>query len=85
MQNWVQRFLTHLRAYDLTTKDFQHIYEDIWISKAPPEEIVEYFVLAFQILKNVGLPATGITSSDEPATSIRSQARLSRCASNQAR
>ena len=55
-------FLTHLRAYDLKTKDFQHIYEDIWISKAPPEEIVEYFVLAFQILKNVGLPATGITS-----------------------
>lgn len=55
-------FLTHLRAYDLKTQDFQHIYEDIWISKALPEEIVEYFVLAFQILKNVGLPASGITS-----------------------
>ncbi len=55
-------FLTHLRAYDLKTKDFQHIYEDVWISKALLEEIVEYFTLAFQILKNVGLPATGITS-----------------------
>lgn len=55
-------FLTHMRAYDLRTKDFQHIYEDVWISQAPPQEIVEYFVLAFQILKNVGLPATGITS-----------------------
>ncbi len=55
-------FLTHLKAYDLKSGDFQHIYEDVWISKAPPEEIVEYFVLAFQILKNVGLPATGITS-----------------------
>jgi hypothetical protein len=55
-------FLTHLRAYDLKTKDYQHIYEDAWISKAPLEEIVEYFTLAFQILKNVGLPATGITS-----------------------
>jgi hypothetical protein len=55
-------FLTHLRAYDLKTKGYQHIYEDIWISKAPIEEIVEYFVLAFQILKNVELPATGITS-----------------------
>jgi hypothetical protein len=55
-------FLTHLRAYDLKTAGYQHIYEDIWISKAPIEEIVEYFVLAFQILKNVGLPATGITS-----------------------
>jgi hypothetical protein len=55
-------FLTHTQAYNIKTKGFQHIYEDVWISKAPPEEIVEYFVLAFQILKNVGLPATGITS-----------------------
>ncbi len=55
-------FLTHMQAYNLKTKGFQHISEDVWISKAPPEEIVEYFVLAFQILKNVGLPATGITS-----------------------
>jgi hypothetical protein len=55
-------FLTHLRAYDLKTGDYQHLYEDIWISRAPLEEIVEYFVLAFTILKNVGLPATGITS-----------------------
>ena len=55
-------FLTHMQAYNLKTKGFQHIYEDIWISGAPLEEIVEYFVLAFQILKNVGLPATGITS-----------------------
>jgi hypothetical protein len=55
-------FLTHLKAYNLKSGDFQHIYEDVWISKASPEEIVEYFVLAFQILKNVGLPATGITS-----------------------
>ncbi len=55
-------FLTHMQAYNLKTKGFQHIYEDVWISKAPLDEIVEYFVLAFQILKNVGLPATGITS-----------------------
>jgi hypothetical protein len=55
-------FLTHMQAYNLKTKGFQHIYEDVWISKAPLEEIVEYFVLAFQILRNVGLPATGITS-----------------------
>ena len=55
-------FLTHLRAYDLKTGRYQHIYEDVWISQAPIEEIVEYFVLAFQILKNVGLQATGITS-----------------------
>jgi hypothetical protein len=51
-----------MRAYDLKTGQYQHIYEDAWISRAPLEEIVEYFVLAFTILKNVGLIATGITS-----------------------
>jgi len=55
-------FLTHLRAYNLKTGDYQHIYEDVWITHAPLDEIVEYFTLAFQILQNVGLPATGITS-----------------------
>jgi hypothetical protein len=55
-------FLTHMQAYKLKGGGFQHIYEDVWISGAPQEEIVEYFVLAFEILKNVGLPATGITS-----------------------
>jgi hypothetical protein len=56
-------FLTHLCAYDLKTGNYQrHLYEDTWISQAPPEEIVEYFTLAFQILKNVGIESTGITS-----------------------
>ena len=55
-------FLTHLRAYDLKTGQYQHLFEDVWITNAPPEEIVEYFVLAFTILKNVGLNAPGITS-----------------------
>lgn len=56
-------FLTHLCAYNLKTGDYQrHLYEDTWITQAPPEEIVEYFTLAFQILKNVGLEANGITS-----------------------
>ena len=55
-------FLTHMRAYDLKKERFQHIYEDVWISGAPLEEVVAYFVLAFEILKNAGLPSTGITS-----------------------
>ena len=55
-------FLTHMRAYDLAKGGYKHIYEDVWISGAPPAEIVDYFVLAFRILNNVGLPATGITS-----------------------
>ncbi len=55
-------FLTHLRAYDLKKDQYQHIFEDAWITGAPPDEIVEYFVLAFTILKNVGLNSPGITS-----------------------
>ena len=55
-------FLTHMKAYDLKTGGYQHIYEDVWISRAPLEEVIEYFALAFTILKNVGLMATGITS-----------------------
>jgi len=55
-------FLTHNCAYDLKSGRYQHIFEDAWISRAPLEEIVEYFTLAFQILKNVDLPAKGITS-----------------------
>jgi hypothetical protein len=56
-------FLTHLCTYDLKTGNYRrHLFEDTWISQASLEEIVEYFTLAFQILKNVGLEATGITS-----------------------
>ena len=56
-------FLTHLSSYDLKTGNYQrHMYEDAWISQASEEEIVEYFTLAFKILSNVGLDATGITS-----------------------
>jgi hypothetical protein len=40
-------FITHLNAYNVKTGRFQHIYEDEWISRAPIEEIVDYFVLAF--------------------------------------
>ncbi|MGD0754339.1 MAG: hypothetical protein ABR927_04680 [Bacteroidales bacterium] len=56
-------FLTHLSSYDLKTGNYRrHMYEDTWITQAPKEEIVEYFTLAFQILKNVGIESTGITS-----------------------
>jgi hypothetical protein len=55
-------FLTHLRAYDLKGGGYQHIFEDVWITRATLEEIVQYFALAFTILKNVGMEATGITS-----------------------
>ena len=63
-------FLTHLRAYDLKKGGYQHIFEDVWITRAPLEEVVEYFTLAFQILNNVGLPATGITSPWDSGISV---------------
>lgn len=56
-------FLTHLSSYDLKTGNYnRHVYEDTWITKASGEEVAEYFSLAFEILRNVGLEATGITS-----------------------
>ncbi len=56
-------FLTHLCAYNLKTGQYQrHLFEDAWISGATLDEITDYFTLAFQILQNVGLEATGITS-----------------------
>lgn len=56
-------YLTHLSSFDLKTGNYKrHLYEDSWITQAPKEEIVEYFTLAFQILKNVGMDANGITS-----------------------
>jgi hypothetical protein len=56
-------FLTHLSSYDLKTGNYRrHMYEDTWITQASKEEIVEYFTLAFEILKNVGIESTGITS-----------------------
>jgi len=55
-------FLTHLNAYNLKRGGYQHIYEDVWISQAPLDEIIDYFTLAFTIHKNVGINSTGITS-----------------------
>jgi hypothetical protein len=63
-------FLTHLSAYDLETGRYQHVFEDAWISRAPLDEVIEYFVLAFQILQNVGLPAQGITSPWESGIDV---------------
>ena len=55
-------FLMHSRAYNLKNGRYLHVFEDEWLSRAPLEEVVEYFVLAFDILRNVRLEATGITS-----------------------
>ena len=55
-------YLTHKNAYDLRREGFLHITEDAWITRTPLEEVTDYFTLAFRILRNVGLNATGITS-----------------------
>ena len=54
--------LTHQAAYDLPTGRFRHLFEDEWVQQASVEEITEYLLLAFRILKNAGLNATGVTS-----------------------
>jgi hypothetical protein len=54
--------LTHLRAFDLKSGRFLHIYEDEWIARATVEQMTEYIALSLRILKNVGLPANGVTS-----------------------
>lgn len=54
--------LTHHAAYDLKTGNFLHIYEDEWVKRATMPEITDYLSLAFRILRNAGLTATGVTS-----------------------
>lgn len=53
--------LTHLAAYRLKG-GFQHLYEDEWVARATVAEMTDYIALALEILQDVGLPATGVTS-----------------------
>jgi len=53
--------LTHLAAYRMTG-GFQHVYEDEWVARASVAEMTDYFELALEILRDVGLPANGVTS-----------------------
>lgn len=54
--------LTHLMAYDLKTGRFLHRYEDEWVRQASAPELTDYLSLAFRILRQAGLRATGVTS-----------------------
>jgi len=53
--------LTHFAAYRMNG-GFQHLYEDEWVAKASVAEIADYIVLALEILRDVDLPASGVTS-----------------------
>ena len=54
--------LTHQAAYNLKKNSPFHIYEDEWVKHASMPEITDYLSLAFRILRNAGLTATGVTS-----------------------
>ncbi|MBU0716149.1 MAG: hypothetical protein KJ964_12405 [Verrucomicrobia bacterium] len=54
--------LTHQATYNLKKGNLFHIYEDEWVKHATMSEITDYLSLAFRILRNVGLTATGVTS-----------------------
>jgi hypothetical protein len=53
--------LTHLAAYRLQG-GFHHMYEDEWVARASVSEMTDYIELALEILRDAGLPATGVTS-----------------------
>lgn len=54
--------LTHFRAYDIEKKSFMHIFEDVYFSNLDAETIAKYIGLALEILCNVNLNPTGVTS-----------------------
>jgi hypothetical protein len=54
--------LTHLTAYRLEKGGFHHLYEDEWVARASMAEMTDYIALALEILRDVGLPANGVTS-----------------------
>jgi hypothetical protein len=54
--------LTHQNALMLNGNGYHHLFEDAWIAGASTDEISEYLSVALRILKNVGLPANGVTS-----------------------
>ncbi len=54
--------LTHQAAVDLASGRYLHVFEDAWVSRASVAEMSDYLALALRILKNVGLPANGVTS-----------------------
>lgn len=54
--------LTHVRAWDLKERRCLNVFEDEWVKRATVPEMTDYLSLAFRILRNAGLTATGVTS-----------------------
>ena len=54
--------LAHFRAYDIKNNQFMHIMEDKYVSSATAEQIADYVSFAIEILCNVNLTPSGLTS-----------------------
>jgi len=54
--------LTHPVEYHTHTGYFGHRYEDAWVAQASIDEMTDYISVALEILDNVGLRPTGVTS-----------------------
>ena len=62
--NWdiTPEILTHWDALDLASGEWLDIHEDAWAVTQDADSLTAYFVYALEILKNVDVPANGITS-----------------------
>ena len=54
--------LTHYQAYDLKREKLRHVLEDYYFSDLDVPEVTDYVSLALEILVNIGLNPTGVTS-----------------------
>lgn len=54
--------LTHYRAYNKANGSCKNIMESAFVAAADDEEIAEYIGLSLEILQNVGLDPSGVTS-----------------------
>jgi len=54
--------LTHQMTVDIRTGRLRHEYEDGFVRNATVAEMTDYMSFGLRILKNVGLPANGVTS-----------------------
>ena len=54
--------LTHYLAYDIKKGNSRHVCEDVYFSNLSAAEVAEYVGLALEILCNVGLRPSGVSS-----------------------
>ncbi len=62
--NWdiTPEILTHWNALDLVSGEFLDVRENVWAASQDVDSLSAYFVHTFEILKNVGVPANGMSN-----------------------